>query len=186
MAPAHTTCKVLDDIVNVDVSEPYDQHQGQELSLETRESTINIPEEMEDNIYDVPSDTKGRISVKNNNISTRNCEDMSERTRHYELHYVQLFTHSGNLKKCQRAHTTHSKNETCLAHSLDHDYTGSLNKHLHKAKQNSKLRNDIFSYSMSELNLCKTEYLSKPYVAPDGKGCSYNGAYLLIRPSHCC
>ena len=42
VAPAHTTCKVLDDIENVDVSEPYNQRQGQELSLETKESTINI------------------------------------------------------------------------------------------------------------------------------------------------
>ena len=185
VAPAHTTCKVLDDIENVDVSEPYDQHQGQELSLETRKSKIDISEERENNIYDVPSDTKERTTGKNNNISTRNSEDMSERTQHYELHDVQLFTHSGNLKKCQRAYTTYCKNETYIAHSFDHDYTSSLNKHLHRAKQNSKLRNDIFSYSMSELNLCKTEYISKPYVAPDDNGCLYNNEYLLIRPSHC-
>ena len=185
VAPAHTTRKVLDDIENVDVSEPYNQHQGQELSLETKKSKIDISEERENNIYDVPSDTKERTTGKNDNISTRNSEDMSERTQHYELHDVQLSTHSGNLKKCQRAHTTHSRNETYITHPLHHNHTSSLDKHLHRAKQSSKPRKDKFSYPMNKLNFCKTEHVSKPYVAPDDNGYLHNNECLLIRPSRC-
>ena len=185
VAPAHTTCKVLDDIENADISEPYNQHQGQELSLETKESKIDISEERENNIYDVPSDTRERTTGKNNNISTRNSEDMSERTQHYELHDVQLSTHSGNLKKCQRAHTTHNRNETYITHPLHHNHTSSLDKHLHRAKQSSKPRKDKFSYPMNKLNFCKTEHISKPYVAPDDNGYLHNNECLLIRPSRC-
>ena len=185
VAPAHTTCKVLDDIENADISEPYDQHQGQELSLETKESKIDISEERENNIYDVPSDTKERTTGKNNNISTRNGKDISECTQHYELHDVQLFTHSGNLKKCQRAHTTHNGNETYITHPFHHNHTSSLDKHLHRAKQSSKPWKDKFSYPMNKLNFCKTEHISKPYVAPDDNGYLHNNECLLIRPSRC-
>ena len=185
VAPDHTTCKVLDDIEKADVSEPYGQHQGQELSLETRESKIDISEERENNIYDVPSDTRERTTGKNNNISTRNGKDISECTQHYELHDVQLFTHSGNLKKCQRAHTTHNRNETCITHPFHHNHTSSLDKHLHRAKQSSKPWKDKLSYPMNKLNFCKTEYISKPYVAPDDNGYLHNNECLLIRPSRC-
>ena len=184
VAPGHSTCEVLDDIENVDVSQSYNQHEGQKLLSETKESTITTSGENESNICNVHSDIKERMTGQNNNISAKTSEDMSERTRHDELHDVQLFTHPGNLKECQKAYTTYYKNETYITHSLDHDHTSSLSKHLHRAKQNSTPRNDIFSCSMNEFNFCKTEYISKPYVTPDDNRCLHNNQNLLIRPSH--
>ena len=45
VAPVHSTCEVLDDIKNVDVSHSYNQHEGQKLLSETKESTITTSEE---------------------------------------------------------------------------------------------------------------------------------------------
>ena len=185
VAPVHTTYETPNDVESVDVSVPFKRHKGQKLSLATRKNKIKVSEEGGNDIYDVSSDTKERTTGKNNNISTRNGKDMSERTQHYELHDVQLFTNPNAWKKCQRTHTNYYKNETYIAHPFEHDYNTSLAKHLSRVKQSSKPWKGKFSYSMSELNLCKTEHISKPYVAPDDNGCLQNNEYIPIRPSRC-
>ena len=195
MAPIYPTYETPNNIANVDVSVPFKLHQRPQLSSDTMKNKIKISEEGENNIYDVPSEIKEERTVKDNNTSTTNCDDITEHPRRYrkhealrirpDFHDVQLITNPSDLKKCSGTSNTYRRNETYIAHSPDYNYATSLTKHLRRPKQNLTLWNDIFSYSMNELNFSNTKYFSNPYVIPDGKGCSYTGAYLLIRPSRC-
>ena len=196
VAPVHPTYETSNNVTNVDVSMPFKRHQGHKLSLATRKSKITISEEGENDIYDVPSDFKEEKTVNDDDTSTKNGDDTTEHTRRYrkhealrikpDFHDVQLITDPGNSKKCPGTITAYCKDQNFIANSCDHNYATALTKHLRRPKEKLARWNDIFCYVVNQLNFCNTKYISNPYVAPDGKGCSYNGAYLLIRPSHCC
>ena len=110
VAPVHPTYELPNNIANVDVCVPFKQHKGRKLLLDASKSKIKVPEEGENDIYDVPSDFKEERTVNDENTSTTNGDDITEHTRRYrkhkalrikpDFHDVQLITNPGNLKKC--------------------------------------------------------------------------------------
>ena len=189
VAPVHPTYETPNNVESVDVSVPFKRHKGQRPSLQTTKSKITISEEGENDIYDVPSEIKEDKIVNNANTSTTNGDDITEHTRCYrkyeairmkpDFHDVQLITNPDNLKKCPGTITAYCKDQNFIASSYVHSYSISLRRNVYSLPRNSTTWSNVLKYVMSK-------YISNPYVAPDGKGCSYNGANLLIRPSHCC
>ena len=189
VAPIHPTYETPSNVENIEVSVPFKRHKGQGPSLQTTKSKIKISEEGENDIYDVPSDSEEEKTVNYTNTSTTNGDDITEHTRRYrkheairmkpDFHDVQLITNPGNLKKCPGTITAYCKDQNFIASSYVHSYSTSLRRNVYSLPRNSTTWSNILKYVMSE-------YFSTPCVAPDDKGCSYNGAYLLIRPSHCC
>ena len=189
VAPVHPTYETPNNVESVDVNVPFKRHQGHKLSLATRKNKITISEEGENDIYDVPSEVKEDKIVNNANTSTTNGDDITEYIRRYrkhealrikpDFHDVQLITNPGNLKKCPGTITAYCKDPNFIASSCDHSCSTSLRRNVYSLPRNSTTWSNVLKYVMSK-------YISNPHVAPDGKGCSYNGAYLLIRPSHCC
>ena len=189
VAPVHPTYETPNNVENIELSVPFKRHQGHKLSLATKENKITISEEGENDIYDVPSDSEEEIIVNDANTSTTNGDDITEHTRCYrkyeairmkpDFHDVQLITNPDNLKKRPGTITAYCKDQNFIASSCVHSYSTSLRRNVYSLPRNSTTWSNVLKYVMSE-------YFSTPCVAPDGKRCSYNGAYLLIRPSHCC
>ena len=189
VAPVHTTYELPNNTKIVDVSVPVKRHPKKKLNSDTENNKITISEEGENGVYDVPSDVKEENIANYNNTSTINGDDITEHLRRYrkheafrikpDFHDAQLITHPGELKKCSGTSTTYRKNETYIAHSPYHNYTTSLRRNVCGLRGEPTTWNNVFRYVLNE-------YISKTYVAPDGKGYAHNGTCLLIRLSHCC
>ena len=136
-----------------------------------------MSEEGKNNIYEVPSDIKERITGKNNSISNSDSTDIVKRTRRCESNDVQCITNVKDCKKLTRA-PIYCKNEASIAHPFEHNYVTSLVKHLCRPKQDSKLLNNIFRRVINE-------YFSAAYVAPDDNKYLFNNEYLFVRPYQC-
>ena len=189
VAPVHTTYELPNNVKIADVNVPVKRHPKKKLNSDTEKSKITISEEGENGVYDVPSDVKEENIANYNNTSTINGDDATEHLRRYrkheafrikpDFHDVQLIAHPGDLKRCSGTSNTYRKNTICIAHLPYHGDTTPLTGDVCGLREKPTTWNNVFRYVMNE-------YLSKPYVAPDGKGYAYNGTCLLIRPSHCC
>ena len=189
VAPIHPTCEIPNNVTNVDVSVPFKRHKGQKLLLDTKKSKIKVSEEGENDIYDVPSEIREERTINDDNTSTINGDDIIEHTRHYrkhealrvkpDFHDVQLITHPGDLKKCPGTSNTYCKDQNFIANSCAHSYTTPMGRNMYGLRQKPISWNDARRHVMNE-------YFSKTHVVPDGNGCSYNSAYMIIRPSRYC
>ena len=189
VAPVHTTYELPNNVKIADVNVPVKRHPKKKLNSDTEKSKITISEEGENDVYDVPSDVKEENIANYNNTSTINGDDATEHLRRYrkheafrikpDFHDVQLIAHPGDLKRCSGTSNTYRKNTICIAHLPYHSHTTPLRRNVCGLREKPTTWNNVFRYVMNE-------YLSKLYVAPDGKGYAYNCTNLLIRPSHCC
>ena len=189
VAPVHTTYELPNNVKIADVNVPVKRHPKKKLNSDTEKSKITISEEGENDVYDVPSDVKEENIANYNNTSTINGDDATEHLRRYrkheafrikpDFHDVQLIAHPGDLKRCSGTSNTYRKNTICIAHLPYHGDTTPLTRDVCGLREKPTTWNNVFRYVMNE-------YLSKLYVAPDGKGYAHNCTNLLIRPSHCC
>ena len=189
VAPTHTTYERLNNTKIIDVSVPFKRHPDKKPSSNTKKSKIKMSEEGENDVYDVPSDVKEENIVNDGNTSTINGDDITEHSRLYrkrealrikpDFHDVQPIAHLGDLKKCSGTSTTYRKNTICIAHLPYHGYSTLLRRNVYGSRGKPRAWNNVLRYVLNE-------YLSKPYVATNGKGYAHNGMCLLIRPSYCC
>ena len=189
VAPVHTTYERLNNTKIIDVSVPFKRHPDKRPSSNTKKSKIKMSEEGENDVYDVPSDVKEENIVNDGNTSTINGDDITEHSRLYrkrealrikpDFHDVQPIAHLGDLKKCSGTSTTYRKNTICIAHLPYHGYSTLLRRNVYGSRGKPRAWNNVLRYVLNE-------YLSKPYVATNGKGYAHNGMCLLIRPSYCC
>ena len=189
VAPVHTTYERLNNVEIVDVSVPVKRHPKKKLTSDAEKSKIIISEEGENDVYDVPSDVKEENIANYKNTSTINGDDITEHSQRYrkhealrikpDFHDAQLIAHPGDLKKRSGTIPMYRKNENYISHLPYHSHTTPLRRNVYGLREQPTIWNNVPRYIMNG-------YLSKPHVAPDGKGYAYNCTNLLIRPSHCC